>query len=97
MFHCNGWCFPWAVTAVGGRHVRLRKVDPDVIWDLIDAEGVTHYNGAPTVQLDGRQPSRRRTGVERPVTAVVAAAPPSPTLFARMEELELPRRSTCTG
>jgi fatty-acyl-CoA synthase len=51
MFHCNGWCFPWAVTAVGARHVPLRTVDPELIWRLIDREGVTHYNGAPTVQL----------------------------------------------
>ena len=54
MFHCNGWCFTWAVTAVGGRHICLRKVDPGRIWDLIDAEGVTHYNGAPTVQAASR-------------------------------------------
>src|SRR5882757_5350419 len=46
MFHCNGWCFTWAVTAVGGRHVCLRKVDPARIWELIDREGVTHYCGA---------------------------------------------------
>src|SRR5262245_36682832 len=51
MFHCNGWCFPWAVTAVAARHVTMRAVDPQRIWELIDGEGVTHYNGAPTVQL----------------------------------------------
>ena len=51
MFHCNGWCFPWAVTAIGGRHVCLRKVDPGAIWELIDREQVTHSNGAPTVWL----------------------------------------------
>jgi acyl-CoA synthetase (AMP-forming)/AMP-acid ligase II len=51
MFHCNGWRFPWAVTAVAARHVTLPAVDPKLIWDLIDGEGVTHYNGAPTVQL----------------------------------------------
>jgi fatty-acyl-CoA synthase len=51
MFHCNGWCFTWAVTAVGGRHVCLRKVDPGSIWELIDREGITHYNAAPTVHL----------------------------------------------
>lgn len=86
MFHCNGWCFPWAVTAVGGRHVTLRSVDPDAIWDLIDAEGVTNFNGAPTVQLMViNHPKAHR--VERPVTVVVAAAPPSPTLFGRMDEL----------
>src|SRR5436190_14263002 len=86
MFHCNGWCFPWAVTAVGGRHVTIRNVDPNVIWDLIDAEGVTNFNGAPTMQLMVINHARAHR-VERPVTVVVAAAPPSPTLFARMDEL----------
>jgi fatty-acyl-CoA synthase len=86
MFHCNGWCFTWAVTAVGARHVTIRNVDPDVIWDLVDAEGVTNFNGAPTVQLMViNHPKAHR--VERRVTVVVAAAPPSPTLFARMDEL----------
>ncbi|MFL5085743.1 MAG: acyl--CoA ligase family protein [Xanthobacteraceae bacterium] len=86
MFHCNGWCFPWAVTAVAARHVPMRTVDPERAWELIDNEGVTNYNGAPTVHLTlmshpGAHP------VKRPVTALVAAAPPSPTLFARMTEL----------
>jgi fatty-acyl-CoA synthase len=86
MFHCNGWCFGWAVTAVGGRHVTIRKVDPDAIWDLVDTEGVTNFNGAPTVQLMVINHPRAHR-VEPPVTAVVAAAPPSPTLLQRMEEL----------
>ncbi|MDQ6662526.1 MAG: AMP-binding protein, partial [Chloroflexota bacterium] len=43
MFHCNGWCFTWAVTVVGGTHVCLRKVDPTEIWELFESEGVTHY------------------------------------------------------
>jgi fatty-acyl-CoA synthase len=86
MFHCNGWCFPWAVTAVAARHVALRAVDPDLVWRLIDAEGVTHYNGAPTVQLlIINHPKAHR--LEHPVTAMVAASPPSPTLLARMAEL----------
>jgi len=86
MFHCNGWCFPWAVTAVAARHVTIRAVDPQLIWDLIDAEGVTHYNGAPTVHLMILNHPRAHR-LERPVTAMVAAAPPSPTLLARMSEL----------
>jgi fatty-acyl-CoA synthase len=86
MFHCNGWCFTWAVTAVGGRHVTIRTVDPDLIWDLVDAEGVTNFNGAPTVQLTVINHEKAHR-VERQVTVVVAAAPPSPTLFARMDEL----------
>jgi fatty-acyl-CoA synthase len=86
MFHCNGWCFPWAVTAVAATHVALRAVDPDLVWQLIDKEGVTHYNGAPTVQLMViNHPGAHR--LERPVTAMVAASPPSPTLLARMAEL----------
>jgi fatty-acyl-CoA synthase len=86
MFHCNGWCFPWAVTAAAARHVTMSAVDPELIWDLIDAEGVTHYNGAPTVQLMILNHPRAHR-LERPVTAMVAAAPPSPTLLARMSEL----------
>ncbi len=86
MFHCNGWCFPWAVTAVAARHVAIRAVDPGLVWDLIDGEGVTHYNGAPTVQLMVINHPRAHR-LDRPVTAMVAAAPPSPTLLGRMSEL----------
>jgi fatty-acyl-CoA synthase len=86
MFHCNGWCFPWAITAVAATHVALRAVDPERIWQLIDRDGVTHYNGAPTVQLMVVNHPRAHR-LERPVTAMVAASPPSPTLLARMAEL----------
>ncbi len=88
MFHCNGWCFPWAVTAVGARHVALRAVDPTAIWRLFDEERVTHYSGSPTVQLMViNEPSAHR--LDQPVTALVAAAPPSPTLLGRMAQLNL--------
>ena len=86
MFHCNGWCFPWAVTAVAARHVTMRAVDPEQVWDLIDNEGVTNFNGSPTVQLMVINHPRAHR-LERSVTALVAAAPPSPTLLARMGEL----------
>jgi fatty-acyl-CoA synthase len=86
MFHCNGWCFPWAVTAAAARHVALRAVAPDLVWQLIDEEGVTHYNGAPTVQLMIiNHPKAHR--LRQQVTVMVAASPPSPTLLARMAEL----------
>ncbi len=88
MFHCNGWCFPWAVTAAGGTHVCLRQVDPALIWRLFRDEGVTHYNGSPTVQTAlVHHPDAGR--LERRVTAMVAGAPPSPTLIARLEELNV--------
>ncbi|MFL5654361.1 MAG: acyl--CoA ligase family protein [Ktedonobacteraceae bacterium] len=88
MFHCNGWCFPWAVTAVGATHVCLRKIDPEQIWDLFESEGVTHYNGAPTVQIVLVNHPKAHP-VERQITVTVAGAPPSPTLLGRMKELNL--------
>jgi fatty-acyl-CoA synthase len=51
LFHCNGWCFPWAVTGAGGTHVMLRAIDPTKVRALVEREGVTHFNGAPTVLL----------------------------------------------
>jgi fatty-acyl-CoA synthase len=66
--------------------VALRAIEPDRVWQLIDEEGVTHYNGAPTVQqMVINHPKAHR--LEQPVTAMVAASPPSPTLLARMAEL----------
>ena len=88
MFHCNGWCFPWAVTAVGGRHVCMRKVDPELMWQLFEAEGVTHYNAAPTVHTNlVNHPAAHR--LEREVVVTTGGSPPSPTLLARMAELNL--------
>ena len=88
MFHCNGWCFTWAVTAVGATHVCLRKLDPVVIWDTIEREQVTHYCGAPTVQiLLVNHPKAHRLTHE--LTATVAGAPPSPTLLGQMKKLNI--------
>jgi fatty-acyl-CoA synthase len=88
MFHSNGWCFPWGVTAAGGTHVCLRQVDAAEAWRLIRDEGVTHYCGSPTVQT-GLVHHRDAAPLERPITALVAGAPPSPTLIARMEALNI--------
>ena len=86
MFHCNGWCFPWGVTAVAGTHVCLRKVESARIWELIDKEGVTHYSGAPTVHIGVvNDPKAHR--LRYPVTVCVAGAPPSPTLLGKLGEL----------
>jgi acyl-CoA synthetase (AMP-forming)/AMP-acid ligase II len=86
MFHCNGWCFTWSVTALGGTHVCLRKVESSRIWDLIDQESITHYCGAPTVQI-GIVNDPKAHKLAQPVTCAVAGAPPSPTLLARLKEL----------
>ena len=88
MFHCNGWCFPYAVTAVAGTHVCLRKVEPGRIWELLEAERVTHYCGAPTVHIGVvNDPAAHR--LEQPVQVPTGGAPPSPTLLSRMQDLNL--------
>jgi fatty-acyl-CoA synthase len=88
MFHCKGWCFTWGVTAVGGCHVCLRKVDPELVWELFASEGVTHYNGAPTVQTSlVDHPEAHR--LDRQVITTVAGAPPSAELLGRLEEVNI--------
>jgi fatty-acyl-CoA synthase len=88
MFHCNGWCCTWGVTAVGGTHVCLRRVEPAVIWRLIQEQGVTHLNGAPTVLIGmANDPAAKEVKLSRPLTITTAAAPPSPSIIAQMESL----------
>ncbi|MGF1472130.1 MAG: acyl--CoA ligase family protein [Rubrobacteraceae bacterium] len=88
MFHCDGWCYTWGVTAVSGTHVCLRKVDPEKIWSLFEAEGVTHYCGAPTVQLD--LVNHERAGrLEHVVSTAIGGAPPSPALLSQFEDLNI--------
>jgi len=88
MFHCNGWCYPWAVTAIGGTHVCLRKLDPGVVWGLVHGAGVTHFCAAPTVLIAlVNHPEAPREPLARPLIVSTAAAPPSPTIIAQMEAL----------
>ncbi|MCX9191048.1 acyl-CoA synthetase [Carbonactinospora thermoautotrophica] len=84
MFHCHGWCFPWAVTAVGATHVCLRKVDPEQVWRLIRAHKVTHLCGAPTVLMSMlAHPHAPTSALEPRLLACVGGAPPSPALLER--------------
>jgi fatty-acyl-CoA synthase len=88
LFHCNGWCFPWAVTAAAGTHVMLRFFDPARVLDRIAAEGVTHMNGAPTVLLMlAEAPEAQGVRFDPPIRVATGGSPPSPTLLARMQQL----------
>ncbi|MCK7543570.1 long-chain-fatty-acid--CoA ligase [Marinobacter bryozoorum] len=88
MFHCNGWGYTWAITAVGGTHVCLRKVDADDIYQRIERYGVTHMCGAPIVlnmvltEL-GRQGKRLSSPAQ---FALGGAAPPS-AVIRKAEEI----------
>ena len=86
MFHCNGWCTAWAVTAIGGRHVCLCAVQAERIWQLLDHEKVTHLNGAPPVltALLGAEDAHE---LERSVVITTAGAPPNPKAIAQCEDI----------
>ncbi|HEU5433610.1 MAG TPA: acyl--CoA ligase family protein [Thermomicrobiales bacterium] len=88
MFHCNGWCYPWAVTAIGGTHVCLRKLDPAEVWRLVRSTGVTHFCAAPTVLISlVNHPAATEAPLPRKLIVSTAAAPPSPTIIAQVEAL----------
>ncbi len=87
MFHCNGWCFPWAISIVAGTHVCLRQVRAKAMFDAIAEHGVTHLCGAPIVMstlLDAK-PDELREFPQR-VTFWTAAAPPPESVLAAMAE-----------
>jgi fatty-acyl-CoA synthase len=88
MFHCNGWCFPWAVVAAGGTQICLRAFEPGRVWDLVRSAGVTHFCGAPTVLIAlANHPAAKEGPLERALRVITAAAPPSPTIIGQMEAL----------
>src|SRR5437879_3584920 len=86
MFHANGWTFVWIVTAVGGGHVCLPKVDPARVFELIRNEHVTWLCAAPTVLIAlADAPVAVRGEVPRGVNVVTAGAPPAAATIERME------------
>ena len=90
MFHCNGWCFTWGVTAAGATHVCLRKVEGAEIWRQVREQGVTHLSGAPTVLTTiANDPAAREGPAPQPVHVDTGGAPPSPTLLATLADLDM--------
>ncbi|GGJ04102.1 acyl-CoA synthetase [Neoroseomonas lacus] len=87
MFHCNGWCFPWTVTAQAGVHVCLRAVRGPDMWQLMGDEGVTHMCGAPIVMATLlATPEAEKRVLPTQVQFVVAGAPPPEAVLAAMQE-----------
>ncbi|WP_370207244.1 acyl-CoA synthetase [Pararhodobacter marinus] len=87
MFHCNGWCFPWTLSAIAGTHVCLRQVRAAPIWSALADEGVTHLCGAPIVMsLMITAPEDQKRALDRTVQFFTAAAPPPEKLLADMRD-----------
>ena len=86
MFHANGWTFVWSVTAAGGAHICLRKVDPLKIYGQIIDEKVTLLCAAPTVLIgiaNGPEEARRR--LPKALRVITAGAPPAPATIECIE------------
>ena len=86
MFHCNGWCFPWSLAAVGGTSVCLRNVSASAIFDAIADHSVTHFCGAPVVlNLIIHAAESETRNFDHTVEVMTAAAPPPAAVLAAME------------
>lgn len=88
MFHCNGWCFPWTITAKAGVHVCLRRVEPHAVLNAIAEHKVSHLCGAPIVMSMMLQvPEDERPAFDHPVSMMTAGASPPAAVIAGMDAL----------
>ena len=88
MFHCNGWCFTWGITAVGARHICLPEVNAERAVKLIQDEGVTHLCGAPiVVRTLTEYCSSHGIRFQNGLKMAIAAAPPPPAVIRAAEAI----------
>jgi fatty-acyl-CoA synthase len=88
MFHCNGWCYTWSVTAMAGTHVCLRKVDPALVFRLIPEHRVTHMCGAPTVlTMLINAPADQKVAFDHVVEIETGGASPPPKVIKAMSAM----------
>ncbi|MGH2940520.1 MAG: long-chain-fatty-acid--CoA ligase [Solirubrobacterales bacterium] len=86
MFHCNGWCYTWAVTAAGAAHLCVPAIDPEALWRTMLDQRVSHFCGAPAV-INMLLEAEAARPCPAPVRAFVGGAPPTPALLERAEQL----------
>jgi len=88
MFHCNGWCFTWTVTEVAGTHVCLRRVDPELIFPMIQQHNVTHMCGAPIVlNMLVHAPESVKIKFDQTIEVATGGAAPPSAVIAAMERM----------
>jgi fatty-acyl-CoA synthase len=88
MFHCNGWCYTWAVTAVAGTHVCLEKPAPADVFRLVEQESITNLCAAPTVLIDlAQHAASNRVALSSPLTIVTGGAAPAPQVIRNIEKI----------
>lgn len=87
MFHCNGWTHTWAVTAAGGTHVCMRRVEPARVLEMIHARGITHMAAAPIIMTMLLDRPEAATPLPHAVMLATGGAPPNSATIARMSAL----------
>ncbi|ALE02551.1 acyl-CoA synthetase [Candidatus Pseudothioglobus singularis] len=88
MFHCNGWCFPWTMSAIIGTHVCLRRVMAEPIWESLAEHKVTHLCGAPIVMSTILAASdNEKKLLEKQIDFFTAAAPPPESVLTNMKDV----------
>ncbi|MAA91444.1 MAG: acyl-CoA synthetase [Deltaproteobacteria bacterium] len=88
MFHCNGWCFTWGVSAMGATHVCLRKFDPASVFRLIEEHGVTHQCGAPIIlNAMANVPDEVKPKLDTKVIIATGGAAPPSAVIASLEPM----------
>ena len=88
MFHCNGWAYTWAITAIGGTHICLREVDTMEIYRRIETHGVTHMCGAPVVMNMLLQDlGQQGLTLSRPARFALGGAAPPSSVIRKAEEI----------
>ncbi|HEY1601613.1 MAG TPA: acyl-CoA synthetase [Pirellulales bacterium] len=86
MFHCNGWCFTWALSVIAGTHICLRKTTAEATYAAIDQHNVTHFCGAPIVlNMLANAPSDVRRPGGRTIEVMTAGSAPPTAVIAAME------------
>jgi fatty-acyl-CoA synthase len=86
MFHANGWTFVWIVTARGGAHICLRRVEPRAIFDLLQSERISMFCASPTVLIGlANAPEEVRRTAPPGVRLLAAGAPPAAATIERIE------------
>ncbi|EAU43089.1 acyl-CoA synthase [Fulvimarina pelagi HTCC2506] len=88
MFHCNGWCHTWSITAAGGTHVCLDKVVPEAVFEAMDRIGVTHLSCAPVVlYMLINSDAKEKRDASRRITVATGGAAPTASLIKQMDAL----------
>lgn len=88
LFHCNGWCFAWTIAANGGTNYCLRKVDPALVFQLIEKHQIEYFCGAPIVlSMLINAPKNQQIAFEHRVEVLVAGAAPPAAIIEGMRKL----------